>query len=151
MNNKKGLSTVVTTLIIILLVLVAVGIIWGVVNNLLTSTSSKSDVALRCLDVDVQATKVITVNEVNGSSNSYNVTLKRTATGDAIGGVKLVFFNAGGNTGILDFGSSLAPLETKTATIDAGISGANKIEVTSFFTDDSGNENLCEGTKEFAF
>ena len=33
-DNKRGLSTVVTTLIIVLLVLVAIGIIWGVVNNL---------------------------------------------------------------------------------------------------------------------
>jgi len=33
--NKRGLSTIVVTLIIILISLVAVGIVWVVVNNLI--------------------------------------------------------------------------------------------------------------------
>ena len=36
-SNKKGLSTVVTTLIIILLVLVAIGIVWVVIRGVIES------------------------------------------------------------------------------------------------------------------
>ena len=40
-NNKKGLSTIVATLLIILLTLVAVGIIWIVIRNVVqTGTDS---------------------------------------------------------------------------------------------------------------
>ena len=35
-TNKKGVSTIVITVIMVVLVLVAVGIVWAVVNNLIT-------------------------------------------------------------------------------------------------------------------
>ena len=41
-KQKKGLSTVVTTLIIVLLVLAAIGIIWNPIKNLLTKMLSIS-------------------------------------------------------------------------------------------------------------
>jgi flagellin-like protein len=49
--EKKGLSAVVTTLIIILLVLVAVGIIWVVVRNVVEEGGSTIDLSVKCLDV----------------------------------------------------------------------------------------------------
>lgn len=154
MKNKKGLSTVVTTLIIVLLVLVAVGIIWGVVNNLLGKSKGTIETSTKCLDLDVKATKVI---EVNATSDPgvYNVTLQRSASGDDESiYAKIVLYNANGNSGVIDFSQSLLPLETKTVQITdpSNLTGANKVEVTSYYLDDNGNEKLCPaGTTSFKF
>ena len=55
-KQKKGLSTVVTTLIIILLVLVAVGIIWIVVRGVIEGGTKEIDYGVKCLKTDVRAT-----------------------------------------------------------------------------------------------
>ena len=156
MKNKKGLSTVVTTLIIILLVLVAVGIIWGVVNNLLGKSKGTIESSTKCLDLEIRATKVVAWN-ATVEEGDYNVTLQRAASGDE-GAIyaKLVFYSATGNTGVLDFGVSLLPLETKTEWITSAETGnfttANKVEVTTYYLDESGNEKLCPaGTTSFKF
>ena len=49
-KNKKGLSEIVTTVIIVLLVLVAVGILWAVVGNMLQGNvdTIDSDKGLYC-------------------------------------------------------------------------------------------------------
>ena len=157
MKNNKGLSTVVTTLIIILLVLVAVGIIWGVVNNLLGKSKGTIESSTKCLDLELRATKVIEGNASVNSSDmgNYNVTLQRSASGDTEEVyAKLVFYNAGGNTPVLDFGEGFLPLETKTAKINSsnGFTGATKVEVTVFYLDESGIEKLCaSGTTSYSF
>ena len=149
-KNKKGLSMVVTTLIIILLVLVATGIIWGVVNNLLGRSTGNIQTSAKCLDADIQATKV---NET--SEGVYNVTLKRSSTGDAETSffAKVVFYNENDNSAPLSFTNGLIPLQTKTQTFtETGIANATKIEVTPYFVDaDSGKDQLCPTTTEFEF
>lgn len=148
MKNNKGLSTVVTTLIIILLVLVAVGIIWGVVNNLLGKSTGTIETSTKCLDVDVRATKVIQ----GGDLDSYNVTLYRTPTGDDEVGAKLVFVSETGNTEALDFNSrTLGPLDRLTEEIAGAIENATSVEVTTYFEDDSGKEQYCPITTTFEF
>ncbi len=147
MKNNKGLSTVVTTLIIILLVLVAVGIIWGVVNNLLGKSTGTIETSTKCLDVNVEATKVV------GTPGSvlYNVTLYRAPTGDGEVGAKLVFVSDTENSGVRDFGRTLEPLDRYTEEIDAGITNATTVEVTTYFEDDSGTEKFCPTTTTFEF
>ena len=156
MRNNKGLSTVVTTLIIILLVLVAVGIIWGVVNNLLSKSKGTIETSTKCFDIDVRATKIVEGNQSDATSvGKYNVTLHRSASGDAEAVyAKLVIFNSEGNTAVLDFGQGLMPLDTITNEVDSAINmtNADKIDVTAFYLDENGNENLCpSGTNTFSF
>ena len=152
MKNNKGLSTIVTMLIIILLALVAVGIIWGVVGNLLDKNKGNIESATKCLDVDIVATKV-----VNNTLTNYSVTLQRTSTGDTIDGVKLVFYSDVGNTGVLDFDVAPTPLQTITRSVetiidgDGGLPNANKVAVTPYFLDESGNQKLCPVTKSKEF
>ena len=147
MRYKKGLSGIVTTLIIILLVLVAVGVIWGVVNNLLGRSTGTINTATKCLDVDIRATKV-----VNATATSYVVTLSRKPTGEDEFGAKLVFFSDSANSEPIDFGSKLDPLETATsAALETMLPNANKVEVTPYFNDDSGRDVLCQSTTTFEF
>ena len=147
MINKRGLSAVITTLIIILLVIVAVGIIWVVVRNVIEEGATSIELSTKCLAVDTRATVV------NGTTGTlYDVTLHRTAGGDDIGGVKLVFFNSTDNGGVIDSPGNIAPLGTVTRRgIDGEILNANKVEVTSYFTDASGIEQLCSQTIPFEF
>jgi len=52
--NKKGLSMIVSTLIIILLVLVAIGVIWAVVNKIITEGSDKITLDKFLIDLKVE-------------------------------------------------------------------------------------------------
>jgi len=149
MKGKQGLSTVVTTLIIILLVLVAVGIIWGVVNNLLGKSTGTIEISTKCLDVDIKATNVVSTTGFN-----YNVTLYRSPSGDDEVGAKIVFFNADTNSEPIDFGTNyLSPLETRTAELDSvDLPNATYITVTPYFLDSKTNkETLCPNTQTFEF
>ena len=149
MENRKGLSAVVTTLIIILLVLVAVGIIWVVVRNLVESGAEQIDVSTKCIAVDVRAVSVV---PVSGEDGNYTVSLNRQAGGEDIGGVKINVFNDTDSSGVIDFNNSIEVLNTETEKVATeGVTDANKIQFTVFFLDASGNEQLCTTTKEFTF
>ncbi len=146
MENKKGLSMVITTLIIILLVLVAVGIIWVVVNNVVQSGVGQIDYATKCLEIDVRASAVLNTTETD-----YDVTLVRTASGQDIAGVKLVFFNSTAASSVIDSSGIIAALATVTRNIAGEVANAEKIEVTAYFEDASGNAVPCSLTNTFNF
>ncbi|MBU0894729.1 MAG: hypothetical protein KKF48_00500 [Nanoarchaeota archaeon] len=69
---KKGLSTVVTTVIMILLVLVAVGVVWVVIKNIIEDTTSQitPDKILVSLDI-------IDVNNGTLTPTVLNIKVKR--------------------------------------------------------------------------
>jgi len=147
--EKKGLSAVVTTLIIILLVLVAVGIIWVVVRNVVETGAEQIDINTKCVAVDVRAVSVAPVAGVDGN---YTVSLNRKAGGGDIGGVKVNLFNDTSSSGVVDFGIAIEELNTETKEIDtSGVTGGDRIEFTVFFLDASGNEQLCTQTNSFEF
>ena len=137
--KKRGMSAVITTLIIILLVIVAVAIIWVVVKNLLTRGAGQIELAQKCRDVD------FTVKKVVADGDDYIITLSRTSAGENSTGVKFVLSNGTHYSEPIDFGYKLTPLATKTnLTIDAtGVLDANQIEMTSYFMNDKGGEDLC--------
>ncbi|MEK6904296.1 MAG: hypothetical protein AABW87_01760 [Nanoarchaeota archaeon] len=155
-QNKKGLSDIVTTLIIIVLSLVAIGIIWVVVRNLVESGAEQIDVSQKCLSVELSAVRV---NE--SSSGVYDVTLKRGSDSQGDIGVKVnIFQGTTLNSGVLNFGAvgDLDAIGTTTKTVNTNadtatpVIGGDKIEFTAFFLDDaSGNEQLCSQTKSFPF
>ncbi|MGD9275944.1 MAG: hypothetical protein PVJ67_02115 [Candidatus Pacearchaeota archaeon] len=147
-KNKKALSTVVTTLIIILLVLVAIGIIWVVISNVVTEGSQNVDYATKCFSIDVKATTVAC-----SGPTLCNVTLKRGAEGDDIAGIKFVFSNSTtGSSDVIDYPNNVAPLQTITVpiTITGLTSNPDKVEVTAYFADDMGEERPCT-TYPFSF
>ncbi len=154
MENKQGMSAVVTTLIIILLVIVALGIIWVVVKNVIQGGVEQVDLSTKCREVEVQAVALSNTTSPDDGTK-YSLTLKRTGMGDEIGGVKLVFFNATANSDVRDFGYALKPLETHTETVTLiapkTVINANKIDMTVFFVSDLDETQLCPTTvtKEF--
>jgi hypothetical protein len=149
-KQKKGLSTVVTTLIIILLVLVAVGIIWIVVRGVIEEGTGGIDYSVKCLEVDVKATNVSC-----SSSSSCDIVLTRKAGGDAIDGVMLVFYNTTDGTSsstAIDVAGNIPPLTTKTTNKDSGVtSGPDKVNVNAYFLDEKGEAQVCSLTNPFLF
>ena len=141
-KNKQGMSAVITTLIIILLVIVALGIIWVVVKNVINSGVKQVDLATKCRPVEINAVKLAAIN----NSGNYSVTLSRTGAGEAIAGVKVVISNGTSYSNVTDFGYALAPLETKTEEIDTNVVNATKIEITPYFKSDLGETQLCQNT-----
>ena len=139
--DKRGLSAIIVTLILILLAIVAVGVVWVVVNNVLESGEGRVNLGSACLEVDVEPTAATSSDGI-----TYSVTMTRSAGGDEIAGVKVIISNATGSYVHTELGN-IAPLATKTIpiTMPAGevVANANKVEVIPYFTDASGNEQLC--------
>ena len=156
-NDKRGLSTVVTTLILVLLIIVAIALVWGIVQNLLTNNQGTIDVNSKCLGITVKATNV----QCDATNKECSLTLERSGTDDSpIAGVKLVFeiedkkkvvrykdnINAYGS-------KSLDPVDTKPKmnsdagqafdglTFTAGNSGS--VEAVVYFKSESGQEIRC--------
>ena len=159
-KNKRGISAIIVTLLMIVLSLVAVGAVWVVINNVLGAGTAQIGSGTKCLDVDIKATTIkdttvpdaIPANTQWGSN--YDLTLTRSAKGEAIGGVKLVISNGTSNSEVLDFGVALAPLETKKqalALTTNPVANATKVEITPYFIDASGNQQLCQQTSTSDF
>jgi hypothetical protein len=152
--NKKGLSTIVVTLLIILISLVAVGIVWAVVNNMIKGGTQGVEVSAKCLNVVIEPTKV---NCSGGTTNVIcDVQLMRTGTGsDIIGGVKLLFKNAtsGASSSLIRLEGNIEQLigkkQTGINTTLLSSEGANTLEITAFFKDSGGNDQNCAQTGSF--
>jgi len=71
--GKRGISNVVYTIIMIVLTLVAVTIIWGVVNNIITNQSEKIAIDSLTIDVEIQSVKIEGENISVKNKNQKNI------------------------------------------------------------------------------
>ena len=102
MKNRKGLSAVVTNLIIILLVIVAVGIVWVVVNNLIQDTSE--GISLKKITIGLD------ISNVAFDGSNINVTIQRSSGAGNLTGVKILIYNAAGDSQAYEEVTSLGEL-----------------------------------------
>lgn len=164
-KSKKGLSAIVATLLIILLTLVAVGIIWIVIRNVVQSSTDQVDIDSMCLRANVEATSV------TATATSYTVTFARMGGDDPLGGIKLVFSNqTGSENHVIDWrltdegtgvNSPLVALASRTITIPVGTGPLemkntdgfkpNKVSVVVYFLDSSGKQQLCSTANQLTF
>jgi len=150
-QNKKGLSAIITTLLIVLLVLVAVGIVWAVVRNIITTGAEGVELGAECLYIDIQATSVICTDT---DPDFCDVTLERIGTTDTeIAGVKMIFRDSTNvaSSSIIPSVGNIERLVGKTITgLDSTLTAPDSLEITPYFLDGSGNEQLCiTTTKSF--
>ena len=144
--SRRGLSAVVTTLIIILLSLVAIGIIWVVVNNVLEGGAETTEIGAKCLQVDIKATAA------SCNAGNCNVTYNRKSGGDAIDGIKIVMSD-GQNSVQTDVPGNVAPLAivTKTNVNATTLSTPSSVQIAAYFVDASGQEQVCTPGSAFEF
>jgi hypothetical protein len=156
-ENKKGLSDIIITLLIVVLALVAIGGVWFVVRNVLSSGTGETDVAAKCLSITLEATRVNCSNPGDPALNK-NCTLVLAKTGsEPISGVKLIFKNITSgiqSAGAVDVPNDVAELVGLTTTVDTLVpkaNGLNSVEVVPYFIDASGNAQLCSQKTSFRF
>lgn len=155
--NKKGLSEVVTTVIFVSLALIAIGIVWAVINGLVQRGASDVATTEKCLKINIDPTSA---SCVAGSTLTppvpgfvCSVTLNRKAGGDAIEGVKLVFKDAEGISGttVAQYIGDIEPLTSQIAdTLNTDLTTTPKtVEISPFLKDEQGNEVVCSQVKSF--
>lgn len=157
LGNKRGLSTIVVTLIIILISLVAVGIVWVVVRNLINSGTNQASVQYMCNGVDMEATALPICTGTGGMIRLCSVTIQRQGTGnDVMGGVKLSFENA--TSGVVSplvytFAGNVAPMGvvngSQITQLNTTINTADTLVVSTYFIDTSGNQYVCQNPTSF--
>ena len=151
-NNKRGLSAIVTTLLVVVLVLVAVGIVWGVVKNVLTSGSESVELGGKCMNIDIRAAQV-TCTDLN--PDTCDVVIERTGAGsEEFVGLKIVFrdSNSTTNSAVIDEPGNVELLVGKTiSAVPTTLNNPDSIELTVYFKDLSGNEQICSQTTSFNF
>jgi len=152
-GDKHGLSEIVVTLIMIVLVLVAISIVWFIVRGILDKGTGQVNLGTDCLEVQVSAISFKNTTDNNNNVENYDVVLTRSAGGGDLGGVKIIFNNATGSSNYVHtVVGNIAPLETKTiSATSVSIDEANKVEIAPYFTDDSGNEQVCSTSTSFDF
>jgi hypothetical protein len=153
-KNKKGMSDIVITLIIVVLSLVAVGVVWFVIRGVLNTGTAGVDLGAKCLNTNIEATKV-NCTAVGVNPKICTVTLLKTGS-EVISGVKLVFKNSVAGTtssAAIDVAGDIPAVVGKMTTQNALVAGValDTIEVTPYFTDGSGNQQICSQKTSFEF
>lgn len=110
MNKKRGLSIVITTLIMILLVLVAIGVVWVVIKNILDRGSE--EISIERLTINLQIERVLY------SSYSVDVTVKRGVGSGELSGINFVLSDGDNSETIKERNVNLAELGSKTFSLD---------------------------------
>ncbi len=131
---KRGLSDVVTTLIMILLTLVAIGMIWLIVTNILESSADEVNIGKLTLSLSIERVKV------NGEM--IDVTVKRNPGKGDMTGIKFVLKNDTTSVAVVE-NVSLNELESKTFNINTtieGITSVNEISMNSLTKTGTGKE-----------
>jgi len=107
-KNKIGLSTIVVTLIITVLSLVAIGVVWVVIRNVLTTGSD--DIGLE------QFTTKLEITHAYEHSGTISVVVKRGSGEGTLTKIKFILI-AGDNSEIITQDSSLEELQSNTFTL----------------------------------
>lgn len=139
-RNTKGLSAVVTTLLIILLSIVAIGIIWVVLRNVISSGSEQINLGQFTLDLSIKSAYI--------DGSSVLVGVRRSPGSGELTGVKFVFFN-GTSSSVIQRDVPLNELEEKTFTFNStdvgGIDAVQTVSIAPVYTS-SGKETTGDVT-----
>ena len=138
--NKRGLSTVVTTLIIILLVFVAIGIVWVVVRNVISQ--GVEQISLGKFTIDLKIKNV----DIDNSSNNVTLTVKRNPGIGEITGIKFIFSD-GAESETITEDINLKELASKRFDFhlnNLNVDKLKKISIVPIFKSKSGKEIMGE-------
>ncbi|MEK6847777.1 MAG: hypothetical protein AABX50_01470 [Nanoarchaeota archaeon] len=139
-KDRKGLSEVVTNLLIILLVLVAVGVVWVVIRNILAGGAGNIELGQFTFDLRIQSAYV--------SGTDIVVGVKRNPGGGELIGMKFLFTNS---TEILVVRRNVAleELEERIFTFNSteisGISAGDEVSIAPIYSS-SGTEKAGNPT-----
>ncbi|MCL5730321.1 MAG: hypothetical protein M1165_02025 [Candidatus Pacearchaeota archaeon] len=148
-KNRRGISSIIATLILVLLTVVLIGVVWVVVNGIVSNSTKQASSGAQCFNSGVE----VTYAACNYAGTSCNTTVQRTTGTDVLGGVAVVFKNAGGNSNLTYIDGNINTL----ASVSIPAPGFNTVSVTNvtevdaaiYFKDASGNKQVCQGYTPF--
>jgi len=145
MDNKRGISGVITTILLVGLVLVAIFITWGFIQPILTGTGGEIALSSACLKLDLEPLSC----SYDQGSGEATIRYKRGSgnPGMNLTGVSVVVDLATGDSQVETIrGNDVADqLETKSVTIGVD-DDATAFTVVGLLTGDDGSENPCPET-----
>lgn len=142
-RGKKGLSGVITTLILILISLVAIGIIWVVIANMISEQSEQ-------VNIDSFTIK-LKIEQVLTNGNQTNITINRGVGAGEVDGIKVIISD-GTTPSSFDINSPIYELDTNTYTLEYG--GIIKsVSVAPLFSTSSGEMKMGSSseTKTYSY
>lgn len=142
-KNRKGLSTIVVTLIIILISLVAIGIVWVVVRNVLSSGSK--DVSLGKFTVNLG------IRNAYEQAGNISVDIRREVGKGELVKIKFILSD-GKNSETITQDASLGELENKVFSIhptQLAPTLVARVSVAPVFKTTEGTENVGEITSTY--
>jgi len=141
MQDKRGLSAIVATLIIILLVLVAAGIIWVVVRNIISEGAEGIELGRFTFDLSIKSAYI--------DGTNVKVLIRRSPGGGDLIGVKFIFFNSTDSISV-DRKIPLAELQERLFSFDSSevgdINALQEVSVAPIYESSSGRETVGEIT-----
>lgn len=113
--NKRGLSTIVVSLAMIIFVLIAAGVMWVVIRNLLEKQGENVSVAPMNVDV-----KISSVSDPAGANNVQITTKRNPGAGTTTGIKYIIQFNDGTFAATCDDSNPILELVERTYTCALG-------------------------------
>ena len=134
-SSTKGLSDVVTTLVIILISLVAIGVVWVVIQNVIQKGSEQVELGQFTLDLQIKAVQV-------QDENVTIVIVKRNPGEGEFVGMNFIFSD-GQNSEIIRENTTLQELDQRSFTItlsEINTSNLKTVSVAPIYMLESGKE-----------
>jgi len=135
--SKKGLSTIIVTLILILISLVAIGVFWVVIQNLIDGNTENVGLDKLTLSAEIKGVNI------DNSSNNVTLAIKRNVGEGDLVGMKFVFYNDS-STEIIAQDFELEQLVERKFVLHLvmNVSTLTKISIVPLFRSSKGEENV---------
>ena len=143
MNNKRGVSEVITTVVIILISIIAIAVLGSFLLPLIAKSGSKVQQAEACLTVSIEVPSCVV------AATSANVTVRRNAGTANMEEIRLIFEQETGATKVVSESIVPSELETRIYSEELGFS-AKRVSAAAGIADSQGNINYCNPTQPVA-
>ncbi len=136
--KKRGLSTIIVTLILIGLSLVAIGIFWVIIRDMINRQASGISLEKLTVSMDIE-------NVYSPGGNNISVQVKRNTGKGEIIGIKFIFYNETDNE-VFSGNTSLKELEIKTFTfiLNMNVTEIEKVSIAPIFKSNSEPGNIAD-------
>lgn len=144
MKSRRGLSEAVSTVMIIALVLVVMGIVWVVVQNLVSNSQEDIEIGLSKVSLEIDKSSII-VDE-----GTYYIKINRGVGKGSLTGVEFIISD-GSNEEIIKKEVEITELGGKRIDITPTLNPITKISIAPIFKTSSGKEVIgrIQDTYEF--
>ncbi|MEM3113208.1 MAG: archaellin/type IV pilin N-terminal domain-containing protein [Candidatus Pacearchaeota archaeon] len=120
-DNKRGLSDIVTTVLLVLLAIAAIGIIWVVIQNFINTGTKGIGTTADCFQNTFEVVSALNVS--TSTSSSVNVTVKRISGQSSIDKLLFYYTSLGETTKKIETTNISSVGETRVVTVPIASSG----------------------------